>query len=94
MRDDRTGSVDAEVELLPTTLALPTVFRGRPLAFANDREPSAVDDEVDGFARWDSPKRNFQVLAAPRERSVIRDLEIDLHHPEERVQKVFGLTQR
>ena len=63
--DDHAISIDAEVQLLPAPLALPSLLRGGPLAFANDREPSAVNDEMSGFPRGDSTKFNVKVLAAP-----------------------------
>ena len=47
------------------------VFRGGPFAFADYRESRAVDDEVHGFAPWDSTKGELEVLAAPRERRMI-----------------------
>ena len=52
--EDYARSIDTEMEFLPAPLALASVLCGRPLAFANDREPSAVDDEMSGFARGDS----------------------------------------
>ncbi len=38
--------VDAEMQLLPATNALAAVFDGGPLAFAEDAEPAAVDDQI------------------------------------------------
>ena len=64
-------SIDAEVELLPAAFALAPMLCCRPFAFANDRESSAVDDEMDGFARGDSTEPDVEVLAATRERRVI-----------------------
>ena len=59
--------VDRNMELLPATRAASAVFRGGPFAFADYRESRAVDDEVHGFAPWDSTKGELEVLAAARE---------------------------
>ena len=51
LRDDHTRSIDAEVQLLPPAFSLSSMLRGSPLAFADDREPRAIDDEVDVLVR-------------------------------------------
>ena len=44
--DDDTRSVDTQMEFLPASFAVSSVFRSSPLPFAQDREPRAVDDEM------------------------------------------------
>ena len=91
--DDHTRSVDRNMELLPATRAASAVFRGGPFAFADYRESRAVDDEVHGFAPWDSTKGELEVLAAPRERRMIGRGQIEAHQPEERRQDPLGLAE-
>ena len=91
--DDHTRSVDRNMELLPATRAASAVFRGGPFAFADYRESRAVDDEVHGFAPWDSTKGELEVLAAPRERRLIGRGKIEAHQPEERRQEPLGLAE-
>ena len=81
------------MELLPATRAASAVFRGGPFAFADYRESRAVDDEVHGFAPWDSTKGELEVLAAPRERRLIGRGKIEAHQPEERRQEPLGLAE-
>ena len=84
---DHPRSGDRNMELLPATRAASAVFRGGPFAFADYRESRAVDDEVHGFAPWDSTKGELEVLAAPRERRLIGRGQIEAHQPEERRQE-------
>ena len=65
MGDDRTRSVDTQMELLSASPAASSVFRGGPFTCAYDRASRAVDDEMSAFARGDSTKREVEVLAAP-----------------------------
>ena len=44
---DRPRLIDTNMQLLPGTLAAPSMFRCGPFAFADDGQPSAVDDEMD-----------------------------------------------
>ena len=44
--NDHAGAVDTEVQLLPAALAAVPVFYGGPLAFADDRQSCAIDDEM------------------------------------------------
>ena len=63
-------------------------------AFAYDRESSAVDDEMNAFARGNSPKRKAEVLTAPRRRRVIRRGQAEAHQLEQQRQEAFGLAER
>ena len=72
-------------------------------AFFQPREPAdgsqtpsstaVVDDEVHGFAPWDSTKGELEVLAAPRERRPIGRGQIEAHQTEERRQEPLGLAE-
>ena len=64
-RNDRTRPIDAQVQLLQAALALPVVLGGSPLAFSNDREFSAVDDQLDRPARRHVATRDVDALDAP-----------------------------
>ena len=68
--------------------------RRGPLAFADDGQSGAVNDEVQAGARAGAPKREGEMLTASRERGVIGGREIDAQHPEDRGQEALGLTQR
>ncbi|MFT4844156.1 MAG: hypothetical protein ACJAQZ_002802 [Planctomycetota bacterium] len=47
LADDYAIAVDTEMQLLPTTNALSSVFDGSPLALAEDRKAAAVDHQID-----------------------------------------------
>jgi hypothetical protein len=67
LRDDPAVSIDSDVELLPTAFALSPVFGRSPFAFSDDREPGAIDDEMDGGAVVNLTKPDVQLLAPTRE---------------------------
>lgn len=94
LANDRTRSIDTEVELFSAAFALPAMLRGRPFSFANDREPGAVNDEMDGLVGGDVMELDLEALAASRERRVVGCGEVDAHHPEERVQEALCLAER
>jgi len=60
------------------------MLRSRPFAFTDDRESSAIDDEVDGLVGRGTPELDIEMLATPRERGVVRGFEIDTHQVQER----------
>ena len=60
--------------------AASSMFHGRPLALADDREARSVDDEMDGSVGRNATKLDRQVPASSRERGVICSVEIDTHH--------------
>ena len=68
--------------------------RRGPLAFADDGQSGAVNDEVQAGARAGAPKREGEMLTASRERGVIGGREIDAQPPEDRGQEALGLTHR
>ena len=47
------------------------MFRSRPLAFADDRETRAVNDEVNRFAVENSTEFDVELQAATRKRRVV-----------------------
>ena len=94
LRNDNTRLIDAEMELPPAPFPLSSMLRGRPLAFAHDRESSTVDDKMGAFTRADSTKPQVELLATPRERGVIWRGEVETHDPEERAQEALGLAKR
>ncbi|MAB80822.1 MAG: hypothetical protein CMJ89_15850, partial [Planctomycetes bacterium] len=59
-------------ELLPAAFALLPVLRGRPLAFTDDREPCAIDDEMHGLGGSNLPEVDFEKLASPGQSRVVR----------------------
>jgi hypothetical protein len=46
LTDDHAIAVDTDVQLLPATNALAAVFDSSPLAFAEDGETAAIDDQI------------------------------------------------
>ena len=93
LRDDDARAVDAQMKLLPTACFAAAVFRGRPLAFARDRESGAVHDEMNTIVDGHSTQRQVEPLAAPRERRVIGGGELDTQYPEDRGQKTLRLAE-
>jgi len=79
--------------LLPAALAPPAVFRSGPFTFPNNRESRAVDDEMDGSRGRDAPELHIELPTPPRERSVVRSLEIGAHQGQDRPQEVLRLAQ-
>jgi len=67
-------AVDSEMQLLPAPDASLAVFSGCPLAFTEDREAGAVDDQADGAGVRYGPQLDLQGLASAREGGVIRDV--------------------
>jgi len=70
------------MQLLPGTLAAPSKFRCGPFAFADDGQPSAVDDEMDGVVARHTIELDVEMLATPREGGVIGSFVIDAHQRE------------
>jgi hypothetical protein len=66
LRNDHTRTINAEMELLPSTFPLLPVLGGRPFAFANDRESCAIDNEMDGLVGRGAAKPDIEILAAAR----------------------------
>ena len=70
MRDDHTGPVDTQVQLLPASPATYAVFRGGPFAFTDNGQTRAVDDEMQWPGGRDGARRAIQLLTPARERRV------------------------
>ena len=94
LSDDDTGPVDTEMQLLPAPLPAAAVFGGGPFALAEDRQARAVDHEMHRPLDRDAIERDLELLAPPRERCMVRRLEVGLHHGEDRPQKALRLAQR
>ena len=47
--DDRAPPINTNMKLLPATSAAASILGGGPLSFANDGQPCAVADEMDGL---------------------------------------------
>jgi hypothetical protein len=58
------------------------VFRGCPLAFTEDREAGAVNDQVDGTEVRFGPQLDLQGLASAGEGGVVRDIQMEAHELE------------
>ena len=72
-----------KMELLPAVSAASPVFRGGPFSLAHNREPRAINDEMDAFVWRNSMKRKVEALAPPGERRVIGRGELEAHHRQE-----------
>ncbi len=70
------------------------MFRRSPFPLADNRQASAVDDEMKACAPWNAPKRQVEVLATTGQRRVIRRPKVEPHQHEERREKALGLTER
>ena len=79
LSDDHARSINAEMKLLPSTPTAPAILGGSPLSFANDGEPRAVDDEMDGSIDCDPMEIDIETLAATGERGVVWCIEVDSH---------------
>ena len=91
---DHAGLIDAKVEFPPATPAAATVFRGSPLTLPDDGQTCAVKHEMDALVGRDRPQTARQMLTAPGKRRIVGGGEVKAHHPEQCVQKPFGLAQR
>ncbi len=91
--DDHAGPVDAEMELLPASLATTAVLRRGPFPFAHDREARAIDDEVDRPLGRDAVQGDVEVPTPARQRGVVGRFEIDVHEGEDRPQETLCLAQ-
>ena len=77
--EDHTRLINSEMKLLTTTSAAASILGGRPLAFTDDRQSCAVDDELNGRVAPNSMQIYIEILATPRERGVIWRFEIESH---------------
>ena len=91
---DHTRLVDTEMELLPPALPALPVFRRGPFTLTHNRQAGAIDEEMRVSTPWNVSKRKVDVLPAPGQRGVIGRPKVELHQPQERREKAFGLPQR
>jgi hypothetical protein len=77
---DHTRPVNAEMELLPASLAETAVLRRGPFTFASNSEARAIDDEMDPPFRRDTAQLHVKVPTPARKRGVVGRLKIDVHH--------------
>ena len=91
--DNDTGSINTQMKLLPASPTVPSVFRGSPFPFAQNRQPRAIDNQMHAFAGRDSIKPEVELLTTPGERRVIGRGELEAHHLEERLQEPLGLAE-
>ena len=82
------------MELLPATLAAPAVFDSSPFPLAHDREAGAVDNQMDGALDWEPLELHIEPLTPPRERGVIRCVEVTVQQGQNRPQEPLRLAQR
>ena len=65
LSDDHSRVVDSQMKRLPPTPPASSVFRRRPLTLADQRQASAVDDEVQGGAPGNASECEVEMLPAP-----------------------------
>ena len=65
--NDYAGAVDTEVQLLPAARAAGPVFYGGPLAFADDRQSCAIDDEMHRALGRNAIECQIEMLTPTRE---------------------------
>ena len=70
------------------------MLRGSPFALANDRESGAINNDMHGLVGRRMAKSVTEILAATRERGVIRNLEAEFHDPEEGSKEALRLPER
>ena len=76
---DHTRSIDTEMEFLPGTLPASSMLDGRPLAFADNGQPCAVDDQMNGIIDCSAMQIDIEILTTTGEGGVIWGFEIDTH---------------
>ena len=86
VRDDHARSINRKRPLLPASGAASTVVHRRPCAFAHHRQSRAVDEEMEGAARWEAAACNRERLTASGERGVVGGVKIDTQHRQDRPQ--------
>lgn len=92
---DEAIATHTNVELSPTAPVLGLSVRARvPFTGTEDLQPGGFDDQVDRASVKAAERREFHPLVAPRERSVIRGVEVQLHQAEERCQEALCLPER
>ena len=83
LSDDHSRLVDSQMKLLPPTPPASSVFRRRPLTLADQRQASAVDEEVQGGAPGNASECEVEMLPAPGQRRVVGRPQVKAHQMEE-----------
>ena len=73
---------------------MPAVFHGRPLALADQREPRAIDEELQRLLAGWGAECDVELLPTPGERGVVWGQQVEAHQPEHRCEEALGLAQR
>lgn len=71
------------MQLLPAALAVTAVFRGGPLALAEHRQPSTVDNQMQPLDLRRAPKCDVEVLTTTGQRRVIGRRQVKAHQSEQ-----------
>ena len=95
-RPERTGlgRHHAKMESPPSTRAVSSMFHGRPFPCAHDREPRAVDHQMNRSAGRDPAQRDLQALTSPGQRRVVGRGEVDARQRQHGPYEPFRLAQR
>ena len=87
--------IHSDVQLAPVPASLRCLVLVRvPFARTQDLEPRGIDDQVDRAVVGSGQRRQLNDLVPARECGVVRGLEVEAHHPEQRVQETLGLAKR
>ena len=93
--DDEALGVHGEVEFAPgSSLVRGPVFVGMPLAVAHDLQPRRVDGEVERFVTRPGKYWNLDCATTARQNGVIRRLQAQTRHTDQRRQEALGLAER
>jgi hypothetical protein len=93
VREDHTGLNDAHMQLLSASRATASMFRHCPFTLSENRQASAVDDEMKTGAPGVAPQYEVEVLTALGQRRVTRRPQVESHQREERREKALCLTE-
>lgn len=90
--DSLRGLINAQVQLAPGAVFAVPMLADLPFAFTVDFQSGAVDDNVFWAIVPAWRQLNRQVSAAQTQRTVIRDLQVDAQHVEQRLPEALRLT--
>ncbi|AMY09526.1 hypothetical protein LuPra_02743 [Luteitalea pratensis] len=92
VRDDHSGAVDTQMQLLPASRATSAMFRCGPLAFPPSLKDRAVDDQMQRSLRREVTHCDVQPLTPSRERLLVRGIETRAHHGQDRPDEALRLA--
>ena len=69
------------------------MFRSGPLTLTNNRQSRAVDNEMERSGGRDAVELDIKLLTSPRERGVVRSIEIGPHQGQNRPDEALRLAQ-